>query len=1079
MFHQRYYMLLLTLFVLPFIGKCQNIASLDDALKAGKFDEVSAKVNAQVDGFIGKGNFDTLPDYIWYVGNVAVSRVKEDGAVKEVKAFIERVRKAGAPPRAMRFMDMYAAEFYSSIGRNATAYEVCEDALRITLSLPDATPGELGRVENNLATMGTRMGKSDLNKVHSRKALHYLESKSNTDYEALYVACNGFAAGLYTAYKLDSAIDYFGRAAAALKKADQNPLNKYYRAAILQNNLAGIYGVQGRVTEAIASMRSTISDLNSFMAVKDYHLKQKEAVLFKLEATDNLAGIYKDLGDYSKAQELLLHSYKEKQEKLNPGNPGLFISQILLGQLYFAMRQFDKSEQFLITGLDDLGKSDGDYLFWLADANYTLALLYDAEKKAEPAALHFSKADELYRESLQGDYDEVYLDFLQNEALFFSENGSGARGFAIAKNAYDYVMKNEKEESLMRFSHLLNLSEVSYNNNQYKQAGEYSIQGSHVLDQVMHTSKTLLDSIRMEIRQPKAILLESKAEYQLMAVKDVAGLTKLLDRLKAALALLERRKTIIQDPADISAMMSSQGDLINFVQKITLELYRLTKDPAYGEALIDLHESAMYNRIRARLDKNDSLRFSNVPLEVLKRERKVKDDITIALKNDRQDQLSAYINAVDNATRFQQQLKKEYPKYYQMRYQSIFRSLDSVFNALPSNVTLIRYFFVDKDLLAMAGDNKGKQLFTLEVHSLDSMISGITTGTLDVAATTSNLSLLYRQLWAPLASMVRHEKVVIIPDGILYNLNFELLTPVKINSFEELAKGTLLSRYAISYNYSLFLINQHQAITGITDNFIAFAPGFSDNIKQEYRRNSKDSLQLDNSYLSLLPQPFTVGLAGKTKDLLGGALYLNETSTAASFRAHAGEHRIIHIGTHAESNNLHPEFSRLIFAKDTEQQDDNSVYLYELYNCDLRSELTVLTACESGKPGYMDGEGMISLAHAFNYAGSQSMLTGLWKIDEQASAIIMESFYGNIKEGMDKDEALRKAKLTYLSKARGRTLAPVYWAGLVLMGDTEPIVFENRSGFAANAGWLIGGILLVIFSAILLRRKKRRKGATL
>ncbi|HEY0039997.1 MAG TPA: CHAT domain-containing protein, partial [Flavisolibacter sp.] len=133
----------------------------------------------------------------------------------------------------------------------------------------------------------------------------------------------------------------------------------------------------------------------------------------------------------------------------------------------------------------------------------------------------------------------------------------------------------------------------------------------------------------------------------------------------------------------------------------------------------------------------------------------------------------------------------------------------------------------------------------------------------------------------------------------------------------------------------------------------------------------------------------------------------------------------------------------------------------EIYNCNLTSDLAVLTACESGKPGYEDGEGMVSLAHAFNYAGSESILTGLWKIDEQASAVLMESFYKNLVAGLPKDEALRQAKLDYLKNADGRALAPQYWAGLVIMGDTSPIALETASTF--NWRWIAIGAMIIAF----------------
>ena len=215
-----------------------------------------------------------------------------------------------------------------------------------------------------------------------------------------------------------------------------------------------------------------------------------------------------------------------------------------------------------------------------------------------------------------------------------------------------------------------------------------------------------------------------------------------------------------------------------------------------------------------------------------------------------------------------------------------------------------------------------------------------------------------------------------------------------------------------------------------------------------------------------MPQPFSIDFASKTRRLLAGTAFVNEASTAANFRSRAGGNKIIHLGTHAESNNIAPEYSRLIFSKSATAEDDNSIFLHEIYNCNLNSELAVLTACESGKPGFQDGEGMISLAHAFNYAGSESILTGLWSIDEKSSTTLMEYFYSNLIEGMDKDEALRLAKIKYLQNTSGRMLAPQYWAGLVLMGDTSPIEIKKKGSATI---WIITGLAVLVIGFGLVR----------
>ncbi|MGB5273688.1 MAG: CHAT domain-containing protein, partial [Flavobacteriaceae bacterium] len=299
-------------------------------------------------------------------------------------------------------------------------------------------------------------------------------------------------------------------------------------------------------------------------------------------------------------------------------------------------------------------------------------------------------------------------------------------------------------------------------------------------------------------------------------------------------------------------------------------------------------------------------------------------------------------------------------------------------------------------------------------------------------------------------------------DGELFNLSFELLTPTRITSFEELATHSLMAKHTFSYNYSLLLLQKGRKKVDYGHDFVAFAPEFNQKMKRDYELAITDSINLDKTYLTLLPQPFSVDLAKRFSQRFKGSSFLNEKASKKVFERTAKEHKIIHIGTHAENNNINPELSRLIFAKDAQESaslDNNSLYTYEIYNYDLSSDLAILTACETGKPTYQAGEGMISLAHAFNYAGSESILTSLWEIDEKSSTEILSNFYENLEKGMDKDKALQQAKLAYLKQATGRTMAPQYWAGLVLMGDTAPITISTQTNWI---WWILMAIGLSI-----------------
>jgi len=327
-------------------------------------------------------------------------------------------------------------------------------------------------------------------------------------------------------------------------------------------------------------------------------------------------------------------------------------------------------------------------------------------------------------------------------------------------------------------------------------------------------------------------------------------------------------------------------------------------------------------------------------------------------------------------------------------------------------------------------------------------------------------------LWKPIEEKIRTPKLIIIPDQELFNLSFEILCREKITSFKDLASEGLLSKYAISYNYSLFLVDKDKKTLEFEKDFIAFAPGFNSEMKNDYTLAITDSLDLDRAYLTLLPQPFSSGLVTEFSRKFKGEAFLNTNASKTVFRQKAREHKIIHIGTHAESNNVSPELSRIVFAKnvrDSAQINDNYLYSYEIYDQDLNSNLAVLTACETGRPGYQPGEGMISLAHAFNYAGSESILTSLWQIDEKSSTQILGRFYHYMESGLPKDEALRKAKFDYLEVAEGRTLHPQYWAGLILMGDTSPILFATSNNWI---GWVLVSVLIGLLILFIIKKGK-------
>ncbi len=154
---------------------------------------------------------------------------------------------------------------------------------------------------------------------------------------------------------------------------------------------------------------------------------------------------------------------------------------------------------------------------------------------------------------------------------------------------------------------------------------------------------------------------------------------------------------------------------------------------------------------------------------------------------------------------------------------------------------------------------------------------------------------------------------------------------------------------------------------------------------------------------------------------------------------------------------------------DTSNTDDGYLYAHEIYTMQLRSELAVLTACETGGGNIRQGEGVMSLAYSFLHAGCASVVMSLWKIDEKTNAEIISNFYEYLAKGVDKREALRKAKLQFLQNNKGELSHPYYWAGLALIGDSEA-VYKNDNWLY----WIVGiTSALILWAGILYCQRKR------
>jgi hypothetical protein len=119
------------------------------------------------------------------------------------------------------------------------------------------------------------------------------------------------------------------------------------------------------------------------------------------------------------------------------------------------------------------------------------------------------------------------------------------------------------------------------------------------------------------------------------------------------------------------------------------------------------------------------------------------------------------------------------------------------------------------------------------------------------------------------------------------------------------------------------------------------------------------------------------------------------------------------------------------------------------------------------------GEGIMSLARGFLYAGCPSLVMTLWNVEDRSGLEIMHHFYHQIKKGKGKNEALRKAKIKYLNSAAPHKTHPYYWAGYLQIGEPEAIFAPWYLRFLPVI--LIPVLMILLISIWQLRKRKKKR----
>jgi CHAT domain-containing protein len=273
------------------------------------------------------------------------------------------------------------------------------------------------------------------------------------------------------------------------------------------------------------------------------------------------------------------------------------------------------------------------------------------------------------------------------------------------------------------------------------------------------------------------------------------------------------------------------------------------------------------------------------------------------------------------------------------------------------------------------------------------------------------------KLYQKLFNNLTNKNIILIPDGVISFIPFDALITKKTTStnFENLPY--LVQQSAINYAYSSTILLQEKNKKTENEKILGFFPVF------------------ENNHRGLSQLTYTLIESANIKKTFKGNFLIESNATKRAFEKIANQYSIIHLSTHATAGDY--------FEPPAIEFYDETLYLPEIYGYNLNTDLLVLSACETGIGTLRKGEGAMSLARGFSYAGVRNLIVSLWKVNDKSTEKLMTNFYKFYKNNNNKNEALHLSKLNYLNdfSISSNKKSPYYWASFIYIGEVN--VSEN------------------------------------
>ncbi len=890
---------------------------------------------------------------------------------------------------------------YEKLEDFSAAFSLGEKALNLFHVEVKESDTLLAKIYNNLGSVSIGLGEYEAAKKYFQQCLDLRQK--NFPKQSISVG-EGYAnLGLYYDYsdQVELAIMYYDTAIAIYKEL--LPESQVYLSRVYLNK--GIcYGINGEYEKAIQiSILALEIDINIY---GENHFE----VAYDF---NNLGVLYDYVQDYKKSKYYYLEAKKILEKNGAEDDISIAILNHNIGNLYWMEKDFAKAFEYLNKALDIQRKILPANDFGIIKNLRVIGEVHQANGNPRQALHHLKLAQNLAQSNPNISWET------HNNILYH------------LSNTHLYLGHYEKANQLMQEAMAIVFSDttkVAESNNGFR----------------------LKAWANLQVLQAEIFI----AEYKKAPREDL--LHQADQNYQAALTFWQKKRQQFHGDLSKETWLEKNYETFEKAIECKLLLAAANAEEKYVHQAYVLAEESRALLLLDALQKTKAAHYTGLPDSLLTQEKNLNQaiseiDQSIFAAEEEGEGLDSQLVSL-NGELFALQstydtllqiLQQNHPDYYQLRHQKNTIQVTEIQNELlTDDQGVLQYFVGDSSLFIFLIQKENFQVKQVAMDfSLNQLVSQWRTSVEAYGAGNREARIgknhvessrqLYEHLLAPFAEDLPRE-LTIIADGALGYLPFEALlvrSPERVGAYR--TYDYLLHHHTISYAFSTswwkaLLEKKNKLIA--PNSLLAIAPAFDASpIASRTRSAGLAALQHNQEEAQYIAQ------------LWGGLALTAADATKEHFIKQAGQYQILHLATHAKANDRSGDFSFLAFTENPEISGQEKLYARELYELSLPADLVVLSACETGVGEMQRGEGIISLARGFSYAGARSILTTLWRVSDDKAARLMKAFYEQLSQGVRKDLAIQQSKINYLGNCRDREAHPFYWAAFVGMGNMESL----------------------------------------